>query len=87
MADILRYPNEAESVWLLANTQNPLMRDISKQHEMEASPPHLAWMMIIESCIMMGLLIWGRFELLLGGVSHITHKALVLITGPSASRW
>lgn len=29
----------------------------------------------------------GAFELLLGGVSHITQKALVLIAGPSASRW
>lgn len=28
----------------------------------------------------------AAFELLLGGVSHITHKALVLIAGPSASR-
>ena len=69
------------------------MRDISKQHEMEASPQYLAfhWTMVMESCVMMGLLIRGAFELLLGGVSHITHKALVLIAalsaGLNASHW
>lgn len=71
-------------------TENNLMRDISKQHEMEASPPYLAWMMVIESRYD-GLIDPGAFELLLGGVSHITHKALVLIAalsaGPSASHW
>ena len=38
-----------------------------------------------------GLIDPGAFELLLGGVSRITHKASVLIAalsaGPSASRW
>lgn len=34
-----------------------------------------------------GLIDPGAFELLLGGVSHITHKALVSIAGASASRW
>lgn len=40
---------------------------------------------------MMGIIDQGAFELLLGGVSHITHKALVSIAshsaGPNASRW
>lgn len=38
-----------------------------------------------------GLIDPGAFELLLGGVSRITHKALVLIAalsaGQNASRW
>lgn len=84
MADISRYSSQrlvdAESLWLLVSVKKPnLMRDIPKQ--MEASPPYLPshWMSVMESCVMMGLLIQGPFELLLGGVSHITHKALVLI--------
>lgn len=50
-----------------------------------ALPPYLDfhWMMVMETCVLMGLLIWGAFELLLGGVSHITHKALVLIASLS----
>lgn len=37
-----------------------------------------AWMTV------MGFIDRGAFELLLGGVSHITHKALVLIAALSA---
>lgn len=51
------------------------MREISKQHEMEALPPYLAWMMVMESGIMMGLLIRGRLNCYLGvyPISRIKH--------------
>lgn len=68
------------------------MRDISKQREMEAWPP-LSGLLSDDG---RGILCYdvlidpGAFELLLGGVSHITHKALVLIAalyaGLNASR-
>lgn len=69
------------------------MRDISKQHEMEALPPLSGLSSDDGRGIFCydGLIDLGAFELLLGGVSHITHKALVLIAalyaGLNASHW
>lgn len=59
----------------------------------EALPPYLFfhWMLFVEPCDMKGLLIWGVFERLLVGVSHITYKALASIASLSAElksfRW
>ena len=62
------------------------MRQISKQREMEALPPHLASLVDDSHGILCydGHIDPGAFELLLGGVSHITHKALVLIAALAA---
>lgn len=57
-------------------TKNNLRRDISKQHEMEASPAYLSWMTVMGSCDMMGSSIrGGRLNCYLGvyPISRIKH--------------
>lgn len=73
-------PEIGRSWVILAFRKHKKKIPISKQHEMETSPLHLAWMMVVESCVMMGLLIRGRLSCYLGvyPISRIKHRYWLL---------
>lgn len=97
MADILWYPRQrlvgAESLWLLVSIKTqPHERYF--QAAWNGSFATVSRFSVDDGHGILcydGLIDPGVFELLLGGVSHITHKALVLIAalsaGPNASHW